>query len=119
VHQNATVRHPAAFLPPLVLAAPLRFLGRHTGIMARFTVGGNYAGVLGLKAENYKVKPSFGEPRTVVFDYQLPAKGKTGALEISVDVTDVTHNSVTTTVVVNVAKANSDTEKSNGRGHKR
>jgi hypothetical protein len=87
--------------------------------LARFTIGGSYAGVLGLKAENFKLKPSFGEARTVVFDYQLPSKGKTGPLEISVDVTDVTHKSVTSTVVINVAKATSDGEKRSGRRRKK
>jgi hypothetical protein len=77
--------------------------------LARFTIGGDYAGILGLKTENYKVKPSFGEPRIVVFNYQLPANGKAGALEISVNVTDVANNSVTATVVVNIAKTGSDT----------
>jgi hypothetical protein len=80
--------------------------------LARFTIGGDYAGILGLKTENYKVKPSFGESRFVVFNYQLPANGKSGALEISVDVTDVAHNSVTATVVVNTTKSSSDTTSS-------
>ena len=84
--------------------------------LARFTIGGDYAGILGLKTENYKVKPSFGESRIVVFNYQLPPNGKTGELAISVNVTDVAHHSVTTTVVINTVKANSDTEKSKGRG---
>jgi hypothetical protein len=82
--------------------------------LARFTIGGKYAGTLGLKAQNNKVYPSFGESRTVAFDYTLP-KGKKGALEIFVDVSDVTRNSVTRAVIVNVGKGGSDTEKSNGR----
>jgi hypothetical protein len=84
--------------------------------LARFTIGGDYAGILGLKTENYKVKPSFGEPRIVVFDYQLPANGKAGALEISVNVTDVANNSVTATVVVNIAKTGSDTSGTEKKG---
>ncbi len=84
--------------------------------LARFTIGGDYAGILGLKTENYKVKPSFGEPRTVVFNYQLPANGKAGALEISVNVTDVANNAVTATVVVNIAKGSSDTSGTEKKG---
>lgn len=95
--------------------------------LARFTVGGDYAGILGLKAENNKLRPSFGESRIVRFDYQLPSKGKAGAVEISVDVTDVTHKAVTAAVVVDVAKTSSDStstsdsgsEKKKGRGRKR
>ena len=86
--------------------------------LARFTIGGDYAGILGLKTENYKVKPSFGEPRIVVFNYQLPTKGKTGALEISVVVTDVAGNTVATTVVVSTAKAGSDTSDTSDTGKK-
>ena len=82
--------------------------------LARFTIGGDYAGILGLKTENYKVKPSFGESRIVVFDYQLPTKR--GALEISVIVTDVAGNSVATTVAVDVGKASSDTSDTKKKG---
>jgi hypothetical protein len=95
--------------------------------LARFTVGGDYAGILGLKAENSKLVPSFGESRTVRFDYQLPSKGKPGPVMISVDVTDVTHKAVTVAVVVEVAKTSSDSdsdfdsgsEKKKGRGRRR
>jgi hypothetical protein len=85
--------------------------------LARFTIGGSYAGTIGLKAENSKLKPSFGESRKVVFDYTLPKK--TGPLEISVDVSDVMHRSVTSTVIVYVAKAGSDSERGGRRGRKR
>jgi hypothetical protein len=71
---------------------------------ARFTIGGEYAGTLGLKTENYKLKPSLGQPRTVVFDYQLPAKGKAGALEISAEVSDVTYKAVTSAIVIDTVK---------------
>ncbi len=83
--------------------------------LARFTINGEYAGTLGLKAENHKIRPSFGEPRTVVFDYQVPTTGKTGPLEISVIVYDVTYKAVTTSVVVN-GGSSSSTQKANNKG---
>jgi hypothetical protein len=85
--------------------------------LARFTIGGDYAGVLGLKTENYKLKPSFGEPRIVTFDYQVPTTGQSGTLEISVDVSDVMHNTVTTAVVLGDAGTTGTTSrKGRGRG---
>ena len=86
--------------------------------LARFTIGGEYVGVLGLKTENYKVKPSFGETRTVRFDYVLPTTGPSGALEISVDVSDVLYNTVTRGVVVDVGGAATGTS-SKSRGKKK
>jgi hypothetical protein len=82
--------------------------------LARFTIGDKYAGTLGLKAENNKLAPSFGKPRTVSFDYTLP-KGKKGPLTIFVDVSDVAYRSFTTAVVVNIGKGGSDTQKGNGK----
>jgi hypothetical protein len=40
--------------------------------------------------------PSFGEPRTVTFDYPIP-EGKAGSLEISVIVSDVAYEQVVVT----------------------
>ena len=72
--------------------------------LAQFRVGGVYVGTIGLKTENYKLNPSFGEPRTVFFNCQIPAKGNAGALEISVVVTDVLYRSAQQTIVLNAAK---------------
>jgi hypothetical protein len=80
--------------------------------LARFTIGGEYAGVLGLRTENYKVSPSFGESRIVTFQYPIPTKGPGGSLEISVDVTDVVNRKVTKTITVEVTKHGSTTESS-------
>jgi len=77
--------------------------------IARFTIGGEYAGVLGLKTENYKLSPSFGESRIVTFEYSIPTKGPSGTLEIAIDVTDVVNNKVTTTVSVELTKDNTTT----------
>jgi hypothetical protein len=55
----------------------------------------------------------------VVFEYQLPSKGKAGALEISVDVTDVKYNSVTSSVVINTEKASSGGAGGGGQGRNR
>jgi hypothetical protein len=52
--------------------------------LARFTIGGDYVGVLGLKTENYKLKPSFGQPLTFTFDYAIATSGQGGALDVSV-----------------------------------
>jgi hypothetical protein len=73
--------------------------------LARFTIDGDYAGLLGLKTENQKLKPSFGTARTVTFDYAIPTKGKAGPLEISVAVSDVMHNTVRPTIVIDTLKA--------------
>jgi hypothetical protein len=82
--------------------------------LAQFTVNGQYAGTLGLKTENYKVSPCFGQPRTVVFDY-TPTKGKGGQLEISVLVSDVTYKTVKKTVVIGSGKTSSAKGKGGGK----
>jgi hypothetical protein len=90
--------------------------------LARFTIGGEYAGTLGLKTENYKVSPSFGEPRTVVFDYRLPKNTGKGPLEISVVVTDVTDKAVADSVVIDIGGSlnqSSSTEKPGNHGGRR
>jgi hypothetical protein len=84
--------------------------------LARFTIGGEYKGVLGLKTEDYKVKPSFGEPRTVSFDYQIPVNGPSGALEIAVDVSDVMYNTVRKAVVIECTKDGATTTSSSNKG---
>jgi hypothetical protein len=86
--------------------------------MARFTIDGAYAGVLGLKTENFKLAPSFGEPRTVVFEYQIPPTGKAGPLEISVMLSDVAYNTVVETVVIDTVKSDG-AEVKKGRGRKK
>ncbi len=89
--------------------------------LARFTIGGEYVGVLGLKTENYKLNPSFGEPLTFEFDYQIPTNGPAKALEISVDVSDVVNNTVTTALVIETTKngATSGGTSSGRRGKKK
>lgn len=82
--------------------------------VAQFRLNGEYVGALGLKTENYKVKPSFGVPRTVVFETEVP-KGK-GPLEISVIVSDVTYKQVTTSLVVEEASGGSRKGGKGGRG---
>jgi hypothetical protein len=72
--------------------------------LARFAINGEYLATVGLMSENFKLIPSFGETRTLVFDYQLPSRGKTGPVEISVLVSDVTNASVTSRVTVNTVK---------------
>ena len=87
--------------------------------LARFTFGGEYAGTLGLKTENTKVSPSFGEPRTVVFDYRLPKNAGKGPLGISVVVTDVMNKAVADSVVIDIggsSNQSSGTEKPGNRG---
>ena len=66
----------------------------------------------------HQVKPSFGETRTVRFDYVIPTTGSSGALEISVDVSDVLYNIVTRVVVVDVGGAATGTS-SKSRGKKK
>ena len=89
--------------------------------LARFTIGGEYVGVLGLKTENYKIKPSFGEPRTVSFDYQIPTNGPIGALEIAVEVSDVLYNTVRSTVSIECTNdgATTKSRSNKGRGKKK
>jgi hypothetical protein len=87
--------------------------------MARFTIDGDYAGVLGLKTENLKLKPSFGELRTVVFEYQIPSTGRAGPLEISVTLSDVAYNTVVETVVIDTVKSGgAEGKKGGGRKKK-
>jgi hypothetical protein len=85
--------------------------------VAQFTINGKYVGTLGLKSENYKVKPSFGEPRSLLFDYEIP-KGKRGSLEISVVVSDVTYKQATTSVVIRAGEPSSGKKGGKGRGKK-
>ena len=80
--------------------------------LARFAINGEYLATVGLMSENFKLIASFGEARTLVFDYQLPSRGKTGPVEISVLVSDVTNASVTSRVTVNTVKPRK-------RGHKK
>jgi hypothetical protein len=86
---------------------------------ARFTIDGTYAGVLGLKTEDFKLVPSFGESRTVVFEYQTSSSGKAGPLEISVMLSDVTDNPVVKSVVLDTVKSdNAEVKKVRGRKKK-
>jgi hypothetical protein len=84
--------------------------------LARFSIGGEYAGTLGIKTEGDKLNPSFDEPRTVAYDTQIPAKGKTGPVQISVTVSDVMHQSVTRSVTIDTGSGSGGTAKGKGRG---
>jgi hypothetical protein len=89
---------------------------------ARFTAAGDYAGTLGLKAENGKLSPSRGTLRAVTFDFQIPKNAGKGSYEILIEVTDVMDNAVSASVVVNVGGSTTSTEgggKGQGRGKKR
>ncbi len=57
--------------------------------LAQFSINGEYVGSLGLKTENYKVVPSFGIPRTVVFESEIPKKGSNRSPQVTADVGDV------------------------------
>jgi len=87
--------------------------------LARFTIGGDYAGTLGLKTENSKVKPSFGEPRTVAFNVQIPKNAGKGLLEISVAVSDVMGRAITDSVVIDVGGSSTEKAAKRGRGKPR
>ena len=88
--------------------------------LARFTINGEYVGVLGLKAENLKLKLSMGTSRTVTFAYQIPTSGKSGPMDILVSVSDVAYKSILRTVTINVGKASgtgsTSTNNGNGKG---
>jgi hypothetical protein len=86
--------------------------------LARFTIGGEYAGTLGLKTENSKLSPSFGEPRTVVFDYRLPKNAGKGPLEISVVVTDVRDKAVADSVVIDIGGSGTESSSSEKPGNR-
>ena len=43
--------------------------------LAQFSINGRYVGAVGLKTEDYKIRPSFGEPLTVLFDLEIPKGG--------------------------------------------
>lgn len=60
--------------------------------LAQFTINGEYAGSLGLMTQNYKIVPSFGTPRTVIFETEVPTKGGGSSLDIEVAVSDVVDN---------------------------
>jgi hypothetical protein len=83
--------------------------------LARFSIGGEYSGTLGIKTEGDKLAPSFDEPRTVAYATQIPATGKTGPVEISVTVSDVMHRSVTRTVTIDTGSGSGSTAKAKGR----
>ena len=78
--------------------------------LARFSVDGQDAGVLGLQSVDYKVVPSFGEARSVAFDVTLPAHGK--GHDISVLVSDVMYKS--TAVTVHIGASGGATTSSKG-----
>ena len=89
--------------------------------LARFTINGEYAGAVGLKTENFKIKPSFGQPRIVVFEHPLP-KGKKGQVTISVVVSDVTYKYASQSVVLGTeegATGGPEKKKGGGRGPKK
>jgi hypothetical protein len=80
---------------------------------ARFTLNGAYAGTLPLATENFKLNPSFGEPRTVSF--QVTAPKKSSALEIQAIVTDVMYKPAVATVTTGATSGGSASG-SNGNG---
>ena len=90
------------FSPLDTLSIELRVSDDTVLHLPRFTVGGQYAGTLGLKTENNKVKPSYGAPRTVFFDYQIPESAANGPMEVTVVVSDVANKAVTDTIVIDI-----------------
>jgi hypothetical protein len=87
--------------------------------VAQFRINGDYVGSIGLMTENYKIRPSLGEPRTFVFETETP-RGN-GPLEISVIVSDVTYKQVTTSVVVDSSNTGGTSKggKGGGKGGKK
>lgn len=60
---------------------------------ATFNINGEYAGIIGLRTVDYKIYPSFGIGRIVVFEAALP-KGSKGLNEVDASVSDVVENVV-------------------------
>ena len=85
--------------------------------LALFTINGEYVGALGLNAVDWKLVPSFGTARTVVFETEIPKKGKGSSLEIVVIVSDVVGNETTTSAVVGSGDSPKG-GKGKGKGHK-
>ena len=65
----------------------------------------NFVAVGALVNFGCRLAPSFGEPRTVVFDYEVPTRGGAKSLDISVVVFDVAYQAAERAVAVHLEKA--------------
>lgn len=86
--------------------------------LARFTVDGEYAGILGLMTENQKVKPSYGEARRWIFHFECPP-GVSQTFSIVVGVTDVTQKLVSPSVTVGKATGGGGAQPAKAKGRKK
>jgi hypothetical protein len=117
---SVTIISPSAEQPPSggeTVAIELEVVDDTVLRLALFSINGEYVGSLGLNGVDWKLVPSLGTPRIVVFDAPMPKKGNSSSLDIVVTVTDVVGNATTTSTVVGSGDSTKGGKGGKGKGH--